>query len=364
MKIRAPKEKLQTAVQKVSNTITQKNTLPILSNILIEAKNNKIHMVGTDLEITTSHTVPTEVLEEGGITMPAKKIGDIIKELPNNDVVISTQKNNNVVITCEKAFFKIMGLPKEDFPELPKTETKDPLTMKQNTLKTLLNRTSFAVSKDETRYVLSGILFVLKDNQLRLVATDGRRLALVQKQISNPGKVKKEAIIPSKTISELNRALKEEGEVTMFFNQNQIVFKLEDTVIVSRLIDGHFPAYEQIIPSVVEQKLGVKREDFLGAIKRTGLLASPNSRIVRLELFRDKVLASNQAPEIGEAREELAAFYKGKQMVVGFNPGYLIDVLKRIEQDEVVLELAGPEKPGVIRVGDEYLYVLMPMQLS
>ncbi|MEA3560592.1 MAG: DNA polymerase III subunit beta [Candidatus Omnitrophota bacterium] len=364
MKIKAHKETLLKNIQGVSNVVSAKTTLPILSNILIEAKKGRTCMVGTDLEITISCITQTEVLEEGGITVPAKKINDIIRELPEEEVVISTQKNNSIVITCGKSFFKIMGLPQKDFPEIPKIETKKPLIIKQQVLKVLLDRTGFAVSRDETRYVLSGTLFVLKNNQLRLVSTDGRRLALVQKNISNPDNLEKEVIIPTKTTIELNRALKEEGEVKIFFSQNQMVFEIDNTTIISRLIEGHFPAYEQIIPKEIEQKIGVQKEDFLGAIKRASLLASPTSKVVRLELFKDRILASNQAPEMGEAREELPALYNGKEMSIGFNPVYLMDVLKRIEGDEVRLELTSPEKPGVIRVGKDYLYMVMPMQVT
>ena len=344
MKIKLPKNKLLTGVQRVSNVITQKNTLPVLSNILLETSGNKIRLVGTDLEIGICYTMEAEILEKGGITIPAKKIGDII--------------------TTQKSFFKIMGLPKEDFPDLPKIKSECSINIKQKQLKTMLGMTSFAISYDETRYVLNGTLFSLKDKQLRLVTTDGRRLSLIQKKLDNPTNIKKEVIIPLKTTNELNRILKEEGDIKISFNQNQIVFELNNTTIISRLIEGQFPNYQQVIPKEVEQKITLRREDFLGAVKRAGLLAPISSRSIKLELFKNRILTSSQAPDIGEAREEMDVSYGGKELVVGFNPNYLVDVLKNMDQEEVVLELTDAQGAGVVRGGEDYVYVLMPVQLG
>ena len=364
MKIKLPKNKLLTGIQRVSGIITQKNTLPILSNILLETSGNKIRLVGTDLEIGICYTTEAEILEKGGITIPAKKIGDIIKELPEGDVIISSQKNNTIIITTQKSFFKIMGLPKEDFPDLPKIKNECSINTKQKLLKTMLGMTSFAISYDATRYVLNGTLFSLKDKQLRLVTTDGRRLSLIQKKLDNPTNIKKEVIIPLKTTNELNRILKEEGEVKISFDQNQIVFELNNTTIISRLIEGQFPNYQQVIPKEVEQKITLRREEFLGAVKRAGLLAPISSRSIKLELFKNRILTSSQAPDIGEAREEMDISYGGKELVVGFNSNYLVDVLKNMDREEIVLELTDAQGAGVVRGGEDYLYVLMPVQLG
>ena len=364
MKIKLPKNKLLIGIQRVSNVITPKNTLPILSNILLETTGSGIRLIGTDLEIGISYTTDAEILEKGGITIPAKKIGDIVKELPEEEITVSSQKNNTIIITSQRSFFKILGLPKEDFPDLPKIKSEHSVTIKQKLLKTMLLMTSFAISYDETRYVLNGTLFSLGGNQLKLVTTDGRRLSLIQKKLENPNKIKKEVIIPVKATAELSRVLKEGGDVKIFFSQNQIVFELNNTTIISRLIEGQFPNYEQVIPREAGQKITLQRERFLGAVKRAGLLAPVSSRSIKLELFKNRILASSQAPDIGEAREELDVSYDGREMVVGFNSNYLVDVLKNMDHEEIVLELTNAQGPGVMRAGEDYLYVLMPMQLG
>jgi len=364
MRIEVLKERLIQGVQPVCDVISPRATLPILSNILIEAFDNKVQMIGTDLEIGVLSKITADVLEEGVITIPAKKFMEIIRELPGDEAIISTQKNNTLIIECKKALFKIMGLPGDEFPSLPEFDDKEATTLPQALLKNMVNKTSFAVSYDETRHVLSGMLFELRPDRLRLVATDGRKLALVQKDLQL--QIEKEIIIPNKTINELNRTLKDKGNVRVIFTQNQIVFNLDDNlIIVSRLIEGRFPNYEQVIPHESENKAGIAKDGFLQAIKRVSLLTSQTSQAIKLEFFKDKVTLSSRSPDVGEAREDMNIAYDGKEMAIGFNPGYLIDILKNIDQDRVVLELIDPEKPGVIRGEDgSYVYIIMPMELK
>jgi DNA polymerase-3 subunit beta len=363
MKIQCSKENLLKGVQTVQNIITSRTILPILSNILIEAKKDKLRVVSTDLDIGIYSFIPVEVLEEGVITLPAKKFGDIVKELPDNIITIYVKKNNVVIIECENCFFKLMGLAPDEFPKLPEFKDKEILVISQNILKDMLRLTSFAVSYDETRYILNGILFVIKDNTLRLVATDGRRLALIEKELNLPKGIHKEIIVPIKTIQELNRNLTDEGDLKLIFGDNQILFEMGDTTLISRLTEGEFPNYEQVIPQESKQKLKINKERLLLAIRRASLFTTPDSQSIKIELFKNKMVVSKSAPDLGESREEIEIDHKGQELSIGFNPNYLIDVLKNVSQEEIELELVAPDKPGVIRL-DNYIYIILPMQIS
>ena len=288
---------------------------------------------------------------------------DIIRELPGDSVNISTKKNNSVVIEIESCQFKIMGLPREEFPKLPEFQNKEAIKLEQGVLKEMVNLTSFAVSFDETRYILNGILFKINKNNITLVATDGKRLAIAERKIKQDIDKDIHIIIPIKTIHELTRNLKDEAEVSLILGTNQVLFDLGQVVIISRLIEGEFPDYRQVIPAVSESKLKIIREQFLLAVKRAALLSTPDYQAVKLELFKDKLVVSKSTPDVGESREEVSVEYKGKEMAIGFNPNYLIDVLKNLQDEKIEFELSDTEKPGVIRV-DGYVYIVLPMRLG
>lgn len=364
MKFAIKKEVLLSGIQVVQNIITPKSALPILSNILIEAHNNNLRLTTTDLDIGISCVLPVDAQEQGVITVPAKRLGDIVKELPEENVVINTKKNNLVVIETQTCQFKIMGLPGEEFPKLPEFKDKEVIKLDQSTLKEMLALTSFAVSFDETRYILNGILLQIKNNNLVLVATDGKRLAIAERKIKQGASSKDvNVIIPIKTIQELNRNLKDEGELSVVFGNNQVMFGMGAVMIISRLIEGEFPDYQQVVPPVSENKMGVSREEFLLAVKRAALLVTPDYQAVKLELFKDNLVVSKSTPDIGESREEIPIEYKGKELIVGFNPNYLIDVLKSLPEERVSIEVTDTDKPGVIRIPG-YTYIVLPMRLG
>ena len=364
MKIKSPRQDLIKGIQTVQNVISSRTTLPILANILLEAKKDTLKLTATDLDTAISCIIPIQTIEEGSITLPAKRFGDIIKELPEQEITVSARKNNLVSIDCKKAFFKVMGLPREEFPKLPVVKDKESITIEQSIMKNMLNMTSFATSHDETRYILNGILFDIKDSKIKLVATDGRRLALIEKELDIPKQFHKKIIVPTKAIQELNRVLTDEGEMKMFFTQNQISFEAGKVVIISRLIEGEFPQYEQVIPKERKDKIKLDRTAFLAAARRANILTSQDSQAIKIDLFKNRMIVSKNTPDIGEAREELEVEYKGDDISIGFNPGYLIDVLKNLDLDKVRLELTDPTKPGVIRTQDNFIYVVLPMQLT
>jgi len=362
MKIKILKQAFLKNIQHVQNIITSKSSLPILSNILIESEKNKVVLTSTDLDIGISSALETEVEEDGAITIPAKRFSDIIKELPDEDISISTMKNNSMIIKCSKCFFKIIGLPKEEFPKLPEFKDDPNVVIKQNVLKNMINMTHFAMSHDDTRYVLNGALFLFKGKKLTIVATDGKRLSLVKKDIEKDG-LNKAVIVPSKTIYELNRILGDEGDVKIVFSENQIKFDLKNIMIISRLIEGDFPNYEQVVPKELQEKIMIQRSLFLDGIKRAALLTTQDSQSVKFEILKNKIVVSKSSPNIGEVREEIDTIYKGHEITVGFNPNYIMDVLKVVPQEEIALEVFGSDKPAVMRAGDWFLYLVLPMQL-
>lgn len=362
MKFQTTRDDLFSHIQITQNIVTPRVSLPILSNILLEANEGKLRLITTDLDIGISCEYPVETVENGAITVPSKRFAEIIHELPLGQVVITAKKNNMVTIQTETCEFKIMGLPKEEFPKLPEFKDKEVIKIEQGILKDMLSKTSFSVSHDETRYVLNGILLKIENDTIMLVATDGRRLALIEKKLKTGLNKKVQIIIPIKTIHELTRNLKDEGEVLLVLGENQVLFDLGAIHIISRLIEGEFPDYHQVIPQEQTDKIALNREKFLLAVKRAAILSTLDYQAVKLEIFKNKLVISKSTPDVGESREELVLEYLGKELVVGFNPTYIIDVLKNLQEEIINFEVTDAEKPGVIR-NNGYVYIILPMRI-
>ncbi len=362
MKLIVDKENLIKGIQTVQNIISQRTNLPILSYVLVETRGSEIYLTTTDLDIGITHKVTAIIEEPGNVILPAKKFGDIIREFPEKTINIYTKKNNLTVIENQQCQFKLMGLPYEEFPKISKITNQEVIQLNQDELKEMLSLVSFAVSYDETRYILNGILCQINKGVIHLVATDGKRLAFYQKKLSQEINKSIEIIISIKTIQELNRNLTENGEVFLGVGNNQVLFDLGKTQIVSRLIEGEFPDYKQVIPPPAHSKIRIHRERFLLAIKRASLLATHDYQAIKLEVFKNKVVITKSTPNMGESYEELTCEYTGKDMVIGFNPVYLIDVLKTLKDEMVEFEVIDSEKPGVIR-SDGYIYIILPMRL-
>ncbi|HNX69227.1 MAG TPA: DNA polymerase III subunit beta [Candidatus Omnitrophota bacterium] len=349
----------------VNVAASKPSALPILNNLLLETqKGGKLKIIATDMEVGISTIATVEVIQEGNITVPARKFHEIVKELPEGDVEISVTKNNTINIKAGKSFFKIMGLGKEEYPKLPEFSLNDAVEVEQSVIKESLSLTSFAISHDETRYVLNGVLISFQGNNIRFVATDGRRLAFFKKETKQKTAKNIDMIVPSKTIHELLKLLEWEGTVKIIHTQNKVIFSLGDTFLTSSLIEGNFPNYEQVIPKEEKTQVVANREEFLQAVRRAALLTSPEAPALKFDFIKNKIIVSAKTPNMGEAKEELPAEFQGNEVAIGFNPGYFLDVLKNLTEEKITISLNEADKPGLVKGRDGYLYVIMPMQLN
>lgn len=372
MKVICSKSDLSKGIQVVQNIISTKTTLPILSHILLETKGKQLRLASTDLDMGMECLVPARILREGGITVPARKIGEIVRELPEANIDI-TIKDEIATIDCGKGVFKIIGLEKDNFPKLPQLEDKKGIILKQDILKEMLKKTSFAVSNDETRRALNGIFFVIKENKIKLVATDGRRLAYIERRVDIPPDMENEVIVPIRASNEVSRIIDEGGgEVKIIITENQITFHLDNTRFISRLIKGNFPDYQKVIPEKFKERVILAREPFLSALKRVSVFTSEKFSSVKLDITKNKILFTTTAPEIGEAKEELDLDYEGGDISAAFDPSYMLDFLKNEKKEKICLELTDSLSPCLMKpfipdeeqsLKKEYLYVLMPIKL-
>ncbi|MCE9608741.1 MAG: DNA polymerase III subunit beta [Chthoniobacter sp.] len=364
MKFSVSKEKLLAGLQTVQNVVSTRTTLPILSNVLLQATDGQLRLTTTDLDVGVSGVIDAQVEKPGATTLPARRLANIVRELPAAEVQIEIDSKNVASIRCGQSFFKILGLPEEEFPPLPKFEGAKTFTIHQQALRDALKKTSYAISTDETRYVLNGILFSFKENKLTMVATDGRRLALVDLEVEFPRSSEGEPIVPTKCVTELGRLLGDEGDVRVSVGDSQISFEIGGTLLVSKLIEGNYPNYRQVIPGEAKERITLERETFLNAVHRVSLLSSEKSNSVKLVFTKNNIEIAANTPDIGEAHESLPVAYKGREFSIAFNPEFLQAPLRALPNDEIFLDLIDEMSPGVIKIQSPYLYVLMPMRIS
>jgi len=364
MKFNVTKEKLLEGLQQVQNVVSTRTTLPILSNVLLQAKGNEVLLTTTDLDVGVRGSFEANVEKEGATTLPARRLFTIIRELPSSEVQFEVDGKNAASIRSGQSFFKILGLPEEEFPPLPKFDNAKVITIRQKDLRDGLRKTSYAISTDETRYVLNGLLFSLKENKLTLVATDGRRLAMVDIELEFPRSHEADIIVPTKAVTELQRLLTDEGEVKVSVGSGQIAFDLNNTLLVSKLIEGNYPNYKQVIPAETKERVTLERETFLNSLRRVSLLASDKSNSIKLNFSKNNIDITANTPEVGEAKESLAVVYKGREFSIAFNPEFFMAPLRALTEDEVFLDLIDEMSPGVLKIQTPFLYVLMPMRIS
>ena len=368
MEIKAKRGSLLATLYWTQSIVERRNTMPILSNVLLAAQKGDIRVTATDLEVGVRGSVEGEVLTEGSITVSAKKLYEIIREVSSEEVQLKKLENDWVEIRSDRSVFKIVGMDAREFPNFPDIDSQGLSTVPTATIREMIERTIFAVSTDETRYSLNGV-FIEGGNgaKVRMVATDGHRLAFDEKELGSLGLVKG-VILPRKGLAELKKVLEsgEDSVVSIGFRENMGFVKKADVELFMRLIDGDFPDYTKVIPKGNPNLAKIEHEELLQALRRVSILSSERYKGIRLDFRTDKLAISANNPDLGEAVEEIDMSYKGKPITIGFNARYLIDVLNVLKVDgEVEVELKDDLSPSIVRKsGNEgFLYVLMPMRL-
>jgi DNA polymerase-3 subunit beta len=368
MNISITKDQIIAGLQAVQNVVSTRTTLPILSNVLLRAEGGHVEFTATDLDVSVTCKVEAKVIKSGATTLPVKKLFGIVREL-NGEIEIETDEKNISSIRSGSSFFKIHGLSADEFPPLPKFKDDKKVLLPQENIRAMIRKTSFAVSTDESRYVLNGIFISLKEGKMTFVATDGRRLALVDEEVDISEKSAGEFIVPAKAVNELNRLLQDKGDVELKFGENQASFALKNetgfsVLLITKLIEGNYPNYRQVIPGEAKERIGVGREELVQALRRAEIMTSEKANSVKLAFGKNLLTITANSPEVGEARETMAINYKGKELAIAFNPRYLIDPLNALGEDEVFIELIDELSPGVIKINGPFLYVVMPMRLN
>ncbi|GBE40926.1 DNA polymerase III subunit beta [bacterium BMS3Bbin09] len=367
MKLKIQKEEIQHALQSIQGIVDKKTTMPILSHFLLKA-DKEASLMATDLDIALKGPLKAEIIKKGSLCIPARKLFEIAKEV-DGDISLETQDNNWIKVTSGKSTFKLMGLPEEDFPVLPEMEKSDELNISADTLKTMIEKTIYATGESDTRYTLNGLLMHLKPVknkiELKIVGTDGHRLSVIAADINGKISEEKKLILPKKAAMELKKLIEGSSEnITIYISKNHIFFSTDHIVLTSRLIEGTYPNYEQVVPKDNDKKVIIDKIAFLKALRRTSIMSRERTNAVRLDLEDDKITLISMNPDIGEAREELAAQYKGEPMSVGYNARYLMDILQAMDGESVSLELQEPLSPTLLlEAGNEdYKCVVMPMR--
>jgi DNA polymerase-3 subunit beta len=364
MKVKIAKQALLEGLQMVQNVVATRSTLPILSNVLLEAEDGKLFLTTTNLEVTVKCAVEAEVDKEGAGTLPARRMSGIVRELPDKSIEIDIDEKNTGTIRCNSSYFRVVGLGSDEFPPMPKTGGKYTYHIDQGAFREMLRKTAYAASTDETRYILNGVLLSFKEDKLTMVATDGRRLALVEYEMEFPEDASGDMVLPTKAVNELLHTLGDDGELKISSGNNQITLEFNEIVIASKLIEGTYPNFRQVIPTQCEERITVEREELLTAMRRTSLVTTEKSNTTTLSFGKNKLTVSTKTPDVGEARETIPIKYTGKEITIAFNPEYVMDALRNLSNDEIFVELTDELSPGVIKCDIPFLYVLMPMRVS
>ncbi|AND83272.1 DNA polymerase III subunit beta [Clostridium tyrobutyricum] len=364
MKFICEKSNLQEAVFTVQKAITGKSSMPILNGILIETNGSELILTGSDIDLSITTKIEATILEEGSVIINAKLFGEIIRRLPNDDINIETIDDNTTQILCKKSKFNIINMNTNDFPELPNINENMLFSIPENILKNMIRETIFATAQDETRPILTGILFEIKNKTINLIALDGYRLALRFETLDNDNEIN--AVIPGKTLNEVSKILEDrEDNVDITFTPNHILFNLGKTKIVSRLLEGEFIKYKSIIPEEFNLKVTAKREELLNCIERASLMAKDsNTNLIKLNIEENNMIITSNS-QLGMVKEEVNIILQGSTLQIAFNSKYLIDVLKIMDEEEIILNFSSSVSPCVIKNKDKNncTYLVLPVRL-
>lgn len=363
MKLTVAKDALTGALRQVLNVVSSRTTLPVLSNVMLEAADNKLILTGTDLEVSVRSEVPVTVTEPGSVTILAKKFGQIVSVLPDGDVLVETDPNHHTTLSCKKAFFKIVGMDSSEFPREAALENGWSFTMTCSEFRKILGKVSYAASPDESRRVLNGILLSLRNGMLTTAATDGRRLALVEKPMDEAIPGEGDVILPPKAVTEVLKMGQPEDQLVVQLTDRRAAFKAGNTLLTSKLVDGNYPNYRQVVPNAFGHDVVIPRAEFQTVLNRVSMVVSETSASVRLKLEKAQMIVSATSSEFGESNEPLEVSYEGKPIQIAFNPGFLMDPLKHLETNQVMLRFNDEYSPVSLSGDEGFLYILMPMRV-
>ena len=368
MRFTISREKLQEGLAAVTPTTPPKTTLPVLANILVETTDRGIRLSGTDLDIAVTTEVAADVETQGAITIPAKKLSEIAKELPPSPVKVATSGEQRVTLDCGRSHFKILGLPKDEFPNFPTVKFDSSWRIKSGELQKLISHTAFAVSNEESRPILNGVLWELKSDVMRMVATNGHRLAKMETPITSAGAPAAEMIVPPKALEQIRRLFPEDEELEIARGDNHLGFRSPFTAVYTRLIEGPYPPYDQVIPRDNNRSAIADRQSLISALRRMSVIASDQTHRIRLSFNAGLLRFSVQTPDLGEATDEMPVRYTGDPLDIGFNATYLLEILRYIPTDEVKLTFKAPERAATLEPEawsepGSYLCLVMPLRL-
>ena len=361
------------SLQKIQGIVEKRTSMPILSNVLLEATEGALHLTATDLEVGMKSLYPAEVTSTGKITVSAKKLYEIVKELPNHPITFVTKENDWVEISCGKVQFNIVGLSSDEFPYFPEVKNENLFEIESHILKSMIEKTSFAICTDETKYNLNGVFTKVESgsdgsNTLKMIATDGHRLSIASSGLKGTvgPELLKGVILPKKGIFEMKKITDEEGGSLLFgFMDNSAVIKRGDSYMVMRLVDGEFPDYNRVIPVANDRVVAVPREDFTHSVRRMAILSSEKFKGIMMDISSGTIRISSSNPELGDAREELDVSYSGESFSVRFNARYLLDVLAVAETERIEMKFRDELSPSIVvpEASESFLAVIMPMRL-
>jgi len=375
MKFKINKDHFSNGLQQVLNVVATRSTMPILSNVLIEAEEGHISLTTTNLDLGIRCRIKADVSERGSLTLPVRKLATIVRELPVDEVFVETSDSHQAKITSGGSLFKIMGISAEEFPPLPSFENRKVFELSQDEIVNMLKSVSYAQSTDENRYILNGVYFNFADEKLTLVATDGRRLGLTALELEVSDDNAGSLILPAKTVSELERLMGKGEKVKVAFNDRQAAFEVaidevgdsglvDHLYLVSKIVEGNYPNYRQVIPKETEHRVKIERELMLECVHRAALVTSDKSNSVKLKMSKNLLEISGASTEYGESHESMAIAYDGPEVQVAFNPQFLMEPLKALTKDEVFFEFKDELSPGLFKTLDNFICVIMPLRLN